>query len=193
MQEGIGRGQSADSAAISLPAHKRKESVWIAGNDAIEHLPVLVLDPSKQARRDRIGISKAGPHVGEVDPCDEADRPLLRFEEITQDLKESLDLWVIRGELSVNDPFLKRVAQDREDPDGSLGPNEVLEQDDLEFNGVLGPMGNVIHSEDIGTTVSELLQQIMIRRNGAEWCLEILRANSKGLRGSSVGRPKDDE
>ena len=50
MQEGIGRGQSADSAAISLPAHKGKEAVWIAGNDAIEHLPVLVLDPSKRLR-----------------------------------------------------------------------------------------------------------------------------------------------
>jgi len=85
--------------------------------------------------------------MGKVGPGDEADGMVLRFQEIAQGLEESLNLWIVRRELSFEDPLVERAAQDREDPDGTLGAEKVLEEDDLEFDGVLCPVGNVVHGQ----------------------------------------------
>ena len=192
VEQRIHGGEPADSPAIPLLADEAKETVRVASNHRLEHLPVLALDPSEEIGSDWIGIAKTGTHVGQVGPGNKADRLFLSLEEIAQHVEEVLNLWVNRGRLSAEDPFVERAAQEREDADGARGTDEVLEEDDLELDGMLCPMGNVVHSQDIGRAPLQFFQQLTICGNRAERCCEVFRADGKGLGGSGMGRPEDD-
>jgi hypothetical protein len=188
VEQGVDGRESADSPPIPVPADRVKEHVRVASNYRFEHLSILDLNPSEQVWGDRTGITKAGTHVGEVGPGDEADAMLLNFEKIAQDPEEVMNLWIIRRELSRENPFVERAAQDREDPDRTFGTEKVLEEDDLEFDRVLCPMGNVIHGQR-GTAPLQFLKQVAVCPNRAERCLKIFPAGGKGPGGSGVGRP----
>jgi hypothetical protein len=192
VKQRVDGGESADSPAIAVSADRAKESFRIPGNHRLEHLSILALDPLQHVRGDRTGIAKAGTHVGEVGPGDEAGAMLLRVQEIRQGLKEASNHRIIRGELLSEDPFVERATQDRKNPDGTLGTEKVLQEDDLEFDRVLCSMGNVVHRQG-GTAPPEFVEHGAVRPNMAKGGLEIFPADSEGLGSSGMGRPQNDE
>ena len=75
MQHCIGRGNTANTIAVTHLGGGLEPAPRVAGRRAVEHLVVKQLDLFLQSWIDRVGIAEFGPHVAQIDTPDVRDRP----------------------------------------------------------------------------------------------------------------------
>ena len=141
-QHRVDRREPADAPAIAVGHHRPPETLGVARDHLVERGEVIHASRGRQRGPDRLGVAEARPDVTEIDPSDDHHRtPRLR-DRLAQGGDERFDRPELRRARAPA-PWLETRAQDREDGQRPA-PGEVVEKQDLELDGVLGPVHRLV-------------------------------------------------
>ena len=144
-----------ERASDCRPSGRRAEPAGrVARRGAVEHARVEVSDTWSRvvASSEKVGVAELGPDVAQVDPPDVGHLPAARRLGHAQRVDEPAHLRILDRVGPPLHQVVERADQDRHDRERPTAPEQVLEEDDLELDRMLGPVAQLV-VEQLGAGV----------------------------------------
>jgi hypothetical protein len=192
-EEGVEGGGAAPFEVVVVLADLVPEGGGVARGEAFDALAVALFDVAHVglAGDGGEGVAVAGADVGHVDAEDEEEAVGFAGGDIAEGIEERGDAGGVFGHAAVVEAAGVSAAEDGENAD--FGAVEVLQEQDLEFDGVFDRVAVVLHADGGWGFGGEFVDEGGVAWGGAEGGAEGFAGEAEGVGFAVVRGAKDDE